>query len=75
MNLWLRMVGGVGEDAADAADAAAWAQRARGRGVLVTPGSLYYAPGTVARTDELRVGLASIPEVRIAGGVQALGEA
>lgn len=75
MNLWLRMADGVGEDAEDVANAAAWARRARGRGVLVTPGSLYYAPGTVARTDELRVGLASIPEVRIAGGVQALGEA
>jgi GntR family transcriptional regulator/MocR family aminotransferase len=43
--------------------------------VLVTPGSLYYAPGTVARTDELRVGLASIPEMRIAAGVRELGEA
>lgn len=72
MNIWLRMPGGGHADP-DARDAAAWAQRARSRGVLVTPGSLYYAPGTVARTDELRVGLASIPEARIAAGVRALG--
>ena len=64
MNMWLRMPGSGHADP-DARDAAAWAQRARSRGVLVTPGSLYYAPGTVARTDELRVGLASIPEARI----------
>ncbi|AGP30991.1 GntR family transcriptional regulator [Corynebacterium terpenotabidum Y-11] len=73
MNMWLRMPGGG--DAGDGEDAAAWAQRARSRGVLVTPGALYYAPGTVARTDELRVGLASIPEMRIAAGVRELGEA
>lgn len=72
MNMWLRMPGSGHADP-DARDAAAWAQRARSRGVLVTPGSLYYAPGTVARTDELRVGLASIPEARIAAGVRALG--
>lgn len=73
MNLWLRM-----PDAGDAwegGDAGAWAQQARSRGVLVTPGSLYYAPGTVARTDELRVGLASIPEARISAGVRELGGA
>lgn len=72
MNMWLRIPGGG--DACDAGDAGQWAQRARTRGVLVTPGSLYYAPGTVARTDELRVGLASIPEARIAAGVRELGD-
>ena len=72
MNMWLRMPGSGHADP-DARDAAAWAQRARSRGVLVTPGALYYAPGTVARTDELRVGLASIPEARIVAGVRELG--
>lgn len=73
MNMWLRMPGGEG--AGDGEDAAAWSQRARSRGVLVTPGSLYYAPGTEARTDELRVGLASIPEARTATGVREMSDA
>ncbi|MGO1264249.1 MAG: aminotransferase class I/II-fold pyridoxal phosphate-dependent enzyme, partial [Brevibacterium aurantiacum] len=71
MNMWLRMPGGG--DAGDGVDAAAWAQRARTRGVLVPPGSLYYAPGTAVSADALRVGLAYIPEARIAAGVRELG--
>ncbi|WP_417287708.1 PLP-dependent aminotransferase family protein [Corynebacterium variabile] len=75
MNMWLRMPerldGGAAPEAVVGAEE--WSQHARARGVLVTPGSMYYAPGTTVRDDELRVGLASIPEARIAAGVRALG--
>lgn len=66
MNTWLRT---------DGSDATAWAHRARSRGVLVTPGEMYYAPGTPSRRDELRIGLASIPEARIGRGVAELARA
>lgn len=67
MNMWMHDPQG--------ADTADWSVRARGRGVLVSPGELYYAPGAVVRRDEVRVGLASIPEVRIATGVRELAAA
>ncbi|MGP9723314.1 MocR-like pyridoxine biosynthesis transcription factor PdxR [Corynebacterium sp. AOP40-9SA-29] len=67
MNLWMHDP--------DGGDTAPWATRARGRGVLVSPGELYYAPGRTVRHDEMRVGLASIPEVRIATGVRELAAA
>lgn len=67
MNTWLRTVGG--EDTSD------WARRARERGVVVTPGKIFYAPGTSHRHDQLRVGLASIPEARISRGIEELARA
>lgn len=65
MSMWLRHPSGQ--------DATMWADRARTRGVLFSAGELYYAAGTQPRREMLRVGLASIPEARIAAGVRALG--
>lgn len=52
-----------------------WAERARQRGALITPGSWYYAPEGAVPDTEIRVGLASIPTARIGAGVRVLAEA
>ena len=70
MNVWLPVPG-----APQRATGSRWAEYARSRGVLITPGALYYAPeGTIPDTA-VRIGLASIPTARIPTGVRALAEA